>query len=241
MAVLTLSPPAPPYSSGNGMPIRPNSPILRNVSAGNSPVSSTRRARGAISFSANSRTAWRSMRCSSDSSKSTLYPPRWHHRQRSPGVSIPYLFTNLARNVRRKVRFRRARLPKLPTSESSQPEQPDRVIGRAALGQVGQDAADQHAELEAVTRAGRPDHDLRVNRVAIDDEVTVGGTGIAAGLGIDHFAGGLGEQPRDVITQGIEPFRDERAVVAVWLDGRAATVPRDLDAWQAEDREAVAG
>ena len=53
--------PAPPYSSGHGMPNRPSSAILAALAHGNSSRSSSSAATGAISASANSRTMSRSI------------------------------------------------------------------------------------------------------------------------------------------------------------------------------------
>ena len=71
-AKLRKSAPAPPYFSGNGNPIKPNSPICLKMSAGNWSVSSISRARGAISPCANSRTTLRIIRCSVVRSKPIL-------------------------------------------------------------------------------------------------------------------------------------------------------------------------
>ena len=54
IAYITLSPPAPPYSFGIGIPINPISAIFLTVSIGNLSSSSTSAARGFTSFSANS-------------------------------------------------------------------------------------------------------------------------------------------------------------------------------------------
>src|SRR5690349_19484784 len=49
---------------------------------------------------------------------------------------------------------------------------PRNIIRRAAVQrQVGQHAPEHRAELEAVARAWRCDHDLRVSRVPVDDEM----------------------------------------------------------------------
>ena len=62
---------APPYSSGTVMPSTPSSPILRHRSIGNWSLRSISAARGAISASANARTASRSASISSPSWKSS--------------------------------------------------------------------------------------------------------------------------------------------------------------------------
>src|SRR3954464_7098619 len=60
---------APPYSSGTVMPSTPSSPILRHRSIGNWSLRSMSAARGAISLSANERTASRNASMSSPSWK----------------------------------------------------------------------------------------------------------------------------------------------------------------------------
>src|SRR3989442_10562782 len=64
------SDPWPPYSSGNGSPNRPSSPICRAMSTGTSSVRLNSSARGAIPSSANARTALRKSFGSSVRSKS---------------------------------------------------------------------------------------------------------------------------------------------------------------------------
>ncbi len=65
MAEASTSMPTPPYSSGQGTPNSPSSAILATLSQGKRLSRSYSAATGAISFSANSRTVARSMRCSS--------------------------------------------------------------------------------------------------------------------------------------------------------------------------------
>src|SRR6476661_6365600 len=60
---------APPYASGTVMPSTPSSPILRHRSMGNWSLRSMSAARGAISLSANERTASRNASTSSPSWK----------------------------------------------------------------------------------------------------------------------------------------------------------------------------
>src|SRR3990170_5882328 len=62
--------PAPPYSSGNWMPIRPSSPSRGSRSIGNSCASSQAITCGRMALSANSRTLRRSSSCSSVRRKS---------------------------------------------------------------------------------------------------------------------------------------------------------------------------
>ena len=50
-----VSMPAPPYSAGTSMPIRPSWPISRMLSSGNSPLASSSAATGAMRFCAKSR------------------------------------------------------------------------------------------------------------------------------------------------------------------------------------------
>src|SRR5690242_19413640 len=115
------------------------------------------------------------------------------------------------------------------------------MLGRPVFGEVGEDRADQHAELEAVPRARRSDHDLRVLRVPVDDEVLVGRGGVAAGLRAKYLAGGLRQPGRDKRPQRFELRLVDRAVVACGIDLRAALVERDLYSRQAKDREAIRG
>src|SRR5207302_1620026 len=61
----------PPYSSGNGSPNRPRSPIARTVSTGKVWVRSHSSAYGAISLSAKARTTLRKSSCSGVRSRST--------------------------------------------------------------------------------------------------------------------------------------------------------------------------
>src|SRR6266849_6792912 len=63
------SKPAPPSSSGKATPVRPSSAAFLNVSRGKCPVSSSSRASGFTSDSANSRTLFCSNFCSSVSSR----------------------------------------------------------------------------------------------------------------------------------------------------------------------------
>ena len=65
-------PPAPPTSSGNGIPIHPSAPIWRTRSSGNVFVRSSSSATGAISPSAKSRTVRR--RSSVSSGRSNTMP-----------------------------------------------------------------------------------------------------------------------------------------------------------------------
>src|SRR5688572_29206135 len=62
---LIRSSPAPPISSGHGMPSRPSSPILRMLSHGNFALASNVAAIGATSSRANCRTISRTWRCCS--------------------------------------------------------------------------------------------------------------------------------------------------------------------------------
>ena len=55
MEYIRLSPPAPPYFLGTGMPKMPSGAILSTVSCGKRSCSSISAARGFTSFSANSR------------------------------------------------------------------------------------------------------------------------------------------------------------------------------------------
>src|SRR3712207_1550973 len=68
-AYWSVVPPAPPTSSGKGIPIQPSSPIARTIAYGNALVRSSSPATGATSLSANSRTVRRSSSVSSGSSK----------------------------------------------------------------------------------------------------------------------------------------------------------------------------
>src|SRR5579863_1679687 len=68
------SKPAPPSFSGSATPVRPNSAAFVKRSRGKWPVSSSSRARGLTSASANSRTDFCSSNCSSVSSKFTRNP-----------------------------------------------------------------------------------------------------------------------------------------------------------------------
>src|SRR5687767_6307516 len=63
------SAPWPPYSSGNGRPNSPISPICLTMSMGSSSLRSISSARGAITSSAKARTALRNSSCSSVRSK----------------------------------------------------------------------------------------------------------------------------------------------------------------------------
>src|SRR5688572_1549981 len=63
------SAPWPPYSSGNGRPNSPISPICLTISMGSSSLRSISSARGAITSSAKARTALRNSSCSSVRSK----------------------------------------------------------------------------------------------------------------------------------------------------------------------------
>ena len=71
MHSVVRSAPPPPYSSGNGMPNSPSSPIWRTTSTGNVWLASQASACGAISASAKSRTSLRSACCSSVNSTCT--------------------------------------------------------------------------------------------------------------------------------------------------------------------------
>src|SRR5690625_3935898 len=71
--------PAPPYSAGTSMPIRPNLPISRMFSSGNSPEASCSAATGAMRFCAKSRAidwieSWSSVKLKS------MCPPVPHRR-----------------------------------------------------------------------------------------------------------------------------------------------------------------
>src|SRR5262249_14212543 len=66
----SVSPPPPPYSSGNGIPIRLSAPSLPTISYGNDLVRSSSSATGATSPSANSRTVRRISSWSGGRSKS---------------------------------------------------------------------------------------------------------------------------------------------------------------------------
>src|SRR5437867_6664566 len=66
------SAPCPPYSSGNGRPNSPMSPICFTMSSGSSSSRAISSARGAMTSSANSRTVRRNSRCSSVRSKSMV-------------------------------------------------------------------------------------------------------------------------------------------------------------------------
>src|SRR5512141_2017118 len=70
--------PAPPFSSGISMPIKPIPPIFLIVSYGNSPLSSNSAAIGTISFCAKSRAASRIILCSAlreNNTDSDIKPP----------------------------------------------------------------------------------------------------------------------------------------------------------------------
>ena len=66
MHSVSRSAPIPPYSSGNGRPNNPSSPILRTTSSGKAWVRSHSSAWGATSVSANSLTTLRNASCSLD-------------------------------------------------------------------------------------------------------------------------------------------------------------------------------
>ena len=68
IAYWSVVPPAPPTSSGNGIPIQPSSPILATSSYGNAFVRSSSSATGATSERAKSRTVLCSSFVSSSSS-----------------------------------------------------------------------------------------------------------------------------------------------------------------------------
>src|SRR6202035_5672898 len=72
------------------------------------------------------------------------------------------------------------------STEARQREACDVMRGRAGGGEVGEDFADRGGELEAVSGAGRGDHDLGCARQTIDDEIAVGRHGVEAGLGLDQ-------------------------------------------------------
>ena len=72
MHSIVRSPPPPPYSSGNGMPNSPRSPMPRTTSTGKWWSRSHASACGAISPSAKSRTTLRSASCSSVNSTCTV-------------------------------------------------------------------------------------------------------------------------------------------------------------------------
>src|SRR5574337_930538 len=68
--------PAPPYSTGTSMPIRPSLPISRMLSSGNSPDLSKSAATGAMRLEANSRAIDWICNCSSEKWKSIALPLR---------------------------------------------------------------------------------------------------------------------------------------------------------------------
>ncbi len=107
MAQVVKSSPAPPYSSGMGIPIRSISAICRIFSQGISPLSSTLRALGLRTPSAYSLTISIIICCSSERLKFTLTSPPvsalmislrnndgcrhhtlWHYKAREKGLSI---------------------------------------------------------------------------------------------------------------------------------------------------------
>src|SRR5947207_7534913 len=82
--------PAPPSSSGHGMPSSPNSPILRMFSHGNVASASCFAATGATSSRANCRTISRTCRCCSAkySESSIRRAGKWKRTIRSAGVLL---------------------------------------------------------------------------------------------------------------------------------------------------------
>src|SRR5204863_7174634 len=71
-------------------------------------------------------------------------------------------------------------------------EQPGWVPGFAALDEIGQDLADDGAELVAVAGEAAGDDYLRVSGVRGDHEVLVRGEGVHAGRGAEEGAGEIG-------------------------------------------------
>ena len=71
IAYASVSPPAPPSSSGNGIPIRPRSAISATSSYGNRASRSISSATGATRSTANPRTVSRKSSCSDERSRST--------------------------------------------------------------------------------------------------------------------------------------------------------------------------
>src|SRR3954469_20342465 len=104
-------------------------------------------------------------------------------------------------------------LPSAGQRRPVEPEPADVVVGAALGGEVGQDPADHHAELEAVPRAGRGDHDLRVLGVAVDDEVLVRGHRVAAGGVAQPAAGHPDDRLRRPLEQPRADVGDDRAIL----------------------------
>src|SRR5581483_1731024 len=94
IAYETVSPPAPPYSSGIGIPISPIDAISATSSYGNRPSRSSSAATGATRVSANSRTVSCRSFCSSLRSKFTRLPRR--RRLPPSGAGLRRRLTTLA-------------------------------------------------------------------------------------------------------------------------------------------------
>ena len=71
------------------------------------------------------------------------------------------------------------------------------VVGRTTLGdEVRGDVADHRRELESVSRTGAENHDPRVGRIEVDDEVAVRGVGVHADRGSGDTLGDASQTPR---------------------------------------------
>src|SRR5215207_2240951 len=127
-----------------------------------------------------------------------------------------------------------------PLPQPVEAEEGDIVAGESFFGKVGHDLADDAGELEAVTRAGRGDRDLRVVGVPVYDEVVVRSVGEHAGLQVHRGPAAVrevsfGEAPEEllVVVVGL-------AVDLVGASGLTQVeVLAELEARHAEDGEAV--
>src|SRR6185369_9679973 len=109
--------------------------------------------------------------------------------------------------------------------------------GPALHDQLGEEPARERAELEAVARADRPHHHVRMAWERADHEPLVGCVRVEAGLGVKHVA----HRDRELSCKKL-PHAGDRARIGAWprlgiVVARAHAVERGLDPRPAERRQ----
>src|SRR5579885_3507365 len=124
--------------------------------------------------------------------------------------------------------------------QTTQGEQRDVVAGAAFEGQIGENFPDYAGELEAVARAGRGHHDLRIAGEQVEDEVLVRRIGEQAGVERECWPGALGEVALGETAQNALVFGFEPAVILIGIHLLPAVmIAPELEARDTEDRESV--
>lgn len=111
------------------------------------------------------------------------------------------------------------------------------MFGCAAQRQIGQDTPNNGCKFEALTRARRSNHNLRICGVPINDEILVRGHRVAARLGLNDLVAESRQDAGDERAHHVKLGLIYGAIGVVRVNDTTGAIQDDLDTRVFEDRK----